>query len=235
MESFVFRTLSYWLGIGRGIDTKEQNFTMNETESVIVWLRKMESGDADAVEHLWERYFERLVGLANKRLGTAPRRDFDEEDVALSVFNSLNQCATKGRLTEVSGSEELWRILVTFTAQKVIDRMRSAQALKRGSGDVRGESVFRKSTGEEGQGIDAFFNSKPSPQILAEMDEDFACLLNALPSDDYRKIAVMRMEGYSNDEIGKSMSLTTRSIERKVQLIRKHWQEIAGATDEQVD
>ncbi len=47
---------------------------------------------------LWERYFEKLVLVARQQLLSGHRRVVDEEDVALGVFESLCNGATRGWL-----------------------------------------------------------------------------------------------------------------------------------------
>src|SRR4051812_26315558 len=53
------------------------------------WLRQRKEGDRSTTRELWQRYFARLVALARQRLRGAPRRAADEEDVALSAFDSF--------------------------------------------------------------------------------------------------------------------------------------------------
>src|SRR5207249_6675395 len=57
--------------------------------SVSAWIDRLKDGDPAAAQPLWERYFGRLVGLARDRLRGAARRAADEEDVALSAFDSF--------------------------------------------------------------------------------------------------------------------------------------------------
>jgi hypothetical protein len=59
------------------------------SNSVSQWIANLQLGDADAVQRLWDRYFEELVKFARERLGASPRQARDEEDVALSVFDSF--------------------------------------------------------------------------------------------------------------------------------------------------
>ena len=47
--------------------------------------------------------------------------------------------------------------------------------------------------------------------------------MDVLDSDTLRKIAQWKMEGYKNEEIADRLGLTRRSIERKLQWIRKVW------------
>ncbi len=48
-------------------------------------------------------------------------------------------------------------------------------------------------------------------------------LLDLLRDETLREIAVMRIEGYSVEEIATKLGIGMRSIERKLQLIRTKW------------
>jgi len=61
---------------------------------------------------LWERYFRRLVGLARKKLRAAPRRAADEEDVALSAFDSFCRGAKLDRFPQLHDRLDVWQLLV---------------------------------------------------------------------------------------------------------------------------
>ena len=91
---------------------------MRSSGSITRWLGQLKAGAADAVEPLWERYFRRLVGLARARLQGTPRRAADEEDVALSAFDSFCRGAEQGRFPQLLDRDNLWRLLVTITARK---------------------------------------------------------------------------------------------------------------------
>ena len=71
--------------------------------SVSRWIGPLQAGDPAAVQRLWERYFHRLVGLARAKLQNAPRRAADEEDVALSAFDSFCRNAGDGREMVAAG------------------------------------------------------------------------------------------------------------------------------------
>src|SRR5262245_32657004 len=62
---------------------------MSSEVSVTPWLRRLKAGDRGAAEPLWQVYCHRLIALARARLRDAPRRAADEEDVALSAFDSF--------------------------------------------------------------------------------------------------------------------------------------------------
>ena len=60
------------------------------------WISALKQGDQAAASGLWASYFRRLVGLARARLRDVPRRIADEEDVALSAFDSFCRRAQDG-------------------------------------------------------------------------------------------------------------------------------------------
>jgi hypothetical protein len=67
--------------------------------SVTRWIGALKAGDEAAAQQLWERYFVRMVGLARDKLRTGHRGDMgkDEEDAALSAFDSFCTGATRGK------------------------------------------------------------------------------------------------------------------------------------------
>jgi RNA polymerase sigma factor (sigma-70 family) len=196
--------------------------------SVTRLLGGLKAGDSDAARLLWERYFARLLQLAKKRLGGASRRIADEEDVAISVFDTLCRGAAEGRFTQLADRDDLWRLLIAITQQKAVDQIRRQVRAKRGGGEVRGDSVFMKLPAGDSsdEGFEAVLASDPTPEMLASMDEEYQRLLDLLRNDELRSIAVWRMEGYSNDEIAQRLGRTTRSVERKLKLIREKWSAI---------
>jgi DNA-directed RNA polymerase specialized sigma24 family protein len=193
---------------------------------VTEWMGRLQAGDDEAARQLWRRYFDRLVELARRRLGAAPRRVADEEDVALSVFRCLCHGAEHGQFTDLSGRDELWRLLVVLTEHKVIDQRRVATGQKRGGGHVRGDSAFpRAGDAEVPPGFDQYPGDAPTPEFLATLADEHELLMNSLTDERLRRIAEGKLLGYTNGEIAAQLGLTRRSIERKLQRIRELWSE----------
>ena len=80
---------------------------MEPEGSVSLWLDKLRAGDRAAAQPLWEHYFQRLVGLARKKLHDLPRRAVDEEDVALSAFDSFYRGAEQARFPSLHDRDDL--------------------------------------------------------------------------------------------------------------------------------
>src|SRR5262245_37262987 len=102
--------------------------------SVTRWLGQLQGGDPAAAQQLWERYFRRLVGLARQRLRGAPRRVADEEDVALSAFDSFCRNAEAGRFPHLLDRDGLWQLLVVITVRKATHLVRDQCRQKRCGG-----------------------------------------------------------------------------------------------------
>jgi DNA-directed RNA polymerase specialized sigma24 family protein len=120
-------------------------------------------------------------------------------------------------------------LLVTITARKALQLFRHQGRLKRGGGAVRGDSAFQAAPrdGEDEPGLEQFVGSEPTPEFAAQMAEECQRLLGQLSAGDLREVAVMKMEGYSNEEIAAKLGCVPRTIERKLALIRTLWEELA--------
>jgi DNA-directed RNA polymerase specialized sigma24 family protein len=193
-------------------------------DEITRWLEGLAEGDNAAVGEVWGRYYERLVRLARQKLGEGHRREADEEDVALSAFHSLCRGAAEGRFPQLDNRHDLWKLLVTITARKAGAQLRRAHRHKRGGGAVRGESVFIQADASNRPfGIDDVMGDEPTPELVAAITEQCDRLLAALGDDLLRRIALAKLEGYSNEEIAAQLDCVPRTVERKLARIREIW------------
>src|SRR5262249_44160402 len=102
--------------------------------SITQWLTPLKEGDHAAVQSLWERYFDRLVRLARGKLSGCRGLAADEEDVALSAFDSFCRAASAGRFPKLNDRDDLWRILVALTLRKAIHVRKYSTRARRGGG-----------------------------------------------------------------------------------------------------
>jgi DNA-directed RNA polymerase specialized sigma24 family protein len=153
-----------------------------------------------------------------------PRRAADEEDVALSAFASFCQAAEAGRFPQLTDRDDLWRLLMTITAHKAIDQTRQEGRTKRGGGRVRGESALAFGNPQDtDDGLAQVVGDSPTPEFAAMMAEECSLLLAQL-DDDLRRIALAKMEDYTNQEIAARLDCSVSTVERGLRLIRKIWQ-----------
>jgi DNA-directed RNA polymerase specialized sigma24 family protein len=189
-------------------------------------LSLLKSANTPAVaQEIWTRYFHRLAALARGKVRERTRRVTDEEDVALSAFDSFFRGVEQGRFPQLNDHDDLWQVLMVLTERKAIDAIRRQTAEKRGGGEVRGESVFLKPDGTaDHQGLEKAADSEPSPELVVQFAEECLAMLSRLQDAELQEVALLKMEGYTNDEIAQKLGRVTRSIERKLQTIRKIWE-----------
>ena len=197
----------------------------NYDVSITRLFDELKAGNPQAAEELWTVYFDRLVAVARKRLGKAPKRAADEDDIALSVFNDLCAGAARGNFAAHVRRDDLWHLLLHLTNRKLVKYVRRETRQKRGGGAVRGESVFlNPATGSAARGLDQIVRNEPTPVMLAALNEQHQRLLGILANETLRRIATWRMQGETNEDIAAKLKLSVRSVDRKLHLIRECWQ-----------
>ena len=121
-----------------------------EPESITLSYEMLRQGNNAAAKQIWTRFFDRLVNVARHEMQTANRRVADEEDVASIVLASLCSQAEKGQLPDILNRDDLWRMLLVRLRNEVVDHVRSDTRAKRGSGKVRGDSIWEQTLGLDG-------------------------------------------------------------------------------------
>jgi DNA-directed RNA polymerase specialized sigma24 family protein len=194
---------------------------MSDLGSVSLWLSHLKAGDRAAMQPLWERYFDQLVRLARKRLKGRPAGGADAEDVALSAFDSLFRGAQRERFPRLEDRHDLWQVLILLARQKAADLVKAEGRQKRGGGKVLPASALAGDSSAEDV-FAAKFGPEPTPEFAAEVAEQCRLRLDALP-ENLRQVALWKMEGYTNQEIGAKLDRSVATVERKLDLIRKIW------------
>ncbi len=203
-------------------DSESDNQPNHSISECLVLLKK---GDTYAQYEIWQRYHKRLVRLAYLNMKWMKRRVVDEEDVALSAFALFLQRAKEGRFPKLEDRHDLWQVLIMLTERRAVSQRRHQTAQKRGGDQVRGESGFDSPRGslESERGIEAVMDRDPPQAFIDCLCESVEERLNALGSDLQRKIAIAKMEGFTNAEISQRLNVSERTIERQLNLIRKTW------------
>ncbi len=196
-----------------------------EDGSITCWIDQLRAGDQAAAQPLWERCFQRLVGLARVKLRAGG--DSDEEDAARSAFQSFFQGAAQGRFPRLDDRHDLWRLLVTITARKAADQIERARSLKRGGGRLLDEAALDGPDPERRiGGLDQLPGPDPTPEFAAMVAEQYQRLLDLLGDEALRSIAVWKLEGYTVKEIAQRLDRSERMVAYKLGLIRLRWEEV---------
>ncbi len=188
---------------------------------VTVWLEQLKAGDSAAAGPLWAGYFARLVSLARARLRSIPRAAADEEDVALSAFDSFCRGAAEGRFPRLNDRDDLWQVLFVITTRKAIGLVRHETREKRGGKAVHAPASSDDSTPDP---LAAVADAGPPPELVAVVTEECARLLGRLGDGQLREVAIWKMEGYTNEEIAGKLGRSVPTVERKLAAIRAIWE-----------
>jgi DNA-directed RNA polymerase specialized sigma24 family protein len=196
--------------------------------SVTRWISDLKSGGDSAALQLWERYFERLVRLARKKLRNDRRARAveDEEDAALSAFDSFCRGVDRGRFPRLTDRDDLWRLLVVLTVRKALDQIERQGAARRG-GDHQGAESTPLDDGDDpgGDPLDRFLSNEPTPEFAAMVDERHRRLRDALGDAALCQVLDLRLEGYTREEIAERLGCAVSSVKRKLDIIRRTWLE----------
>lgn len=192
------------------------------------WIEQAKEGDSVATHQIWQHYYERLVRSVRGHLRGQNRGMSDEEDVVVSVFESFYRAAENGRFPELSGRDDLWRLLLRMSARKVVDKGRHDRRQRRGDG-LNVQSLH--ADGDDNAVIQVI-GDEPTPEMVLIMTESFEELLLHLGDGQLRDLALGKMEGYSNAELAERFECSERTIERRLHLIReKCLQELIDPND----
>lgn len=197
---------------------------MSSSGSVTMWIEAMKAGDALAAQRLWEGYFQKMVNLARHKMRGRPKGAADEEDMALSAFDSFCRGAAEARFPRLSDRHDLWELLVLLTARKICRLVQRERTQKRGGGAVQHMSALDKEDAAAWEVI----GPEPSPEFAAQLADECRRLLEKLGGDELRAVALAKMEGYTNAEIAGRLNVVERTVERRLSLIRKLWDEEEG-------
>ncbi len=194
-------------------------------DDITHWVSQLAQGDSLAAQNIWDRYYEKLVYSARKKLGDRPLPAADEEDVALSAFHSFCRGAAAGRFPQLNDRHDLWKLLVTITARKAVAHLRREHAQKRGGGAVRGESAFITEDAAPGcGGIDQVLGREPTPEFAVQVAEQCELMIGMLDDQSLRVVALLKLESYTNEEIARTLDCALGTVERKLSRIRKRWE-----------
>ncbi len=186
--------------------------------SITCWISRLRAGDVAAAQGLWELYFRPMVELARRRLGAVPRRAADEEDAALSAFNSFCAGARGGRFPRLADRHNLWPLLAAITDHKCADLVRREARLKRGG----------RLTAVPVSDFDQIAGRELPPEIAVQAAEELERRLVQLDragDPDLRPVALARLAGEPVTAIAARLGCVRRTVERKLNLIVRLWSE----------
>jgi RNA polymerase sigma factor (sigma-70 family) len=200
--------------------------------SVTICIRELLKPEGDreaAARQLWTRYFAEVARLIRPYLSR--RAAADEEDAALSAFNSLCNGAAAGLFPHLTNRDDLWRLLGTIARRKAMKQVRRERTAKRGGGEVIEEAALEVSGPSDiGTGLDELAISRePTPEFAAMVAEMWTQLLGRLDERQRRVAIATFIEGMTAREIGAELNRTRRWVMGQLNRIRSIFRELWDA------
>ena len=180
-----------------------QQFSNSDEEpnQDIILLEKFRNGDEEAATSLFHRYVRRIAHVAQKQCATELQSRLDSDDVIQSVFRTFFRRVATGQYQVPSG-EELWKLLVVITLNKIRSLGEHHRAAKR---DIRSTT--------SGEDWIAQSQDLHAGQELTELRLLIEEILNKLP-ETQQKMVQLRLEGHEFKEIAEQVGRSKRSVER---------------------
>jgi RNA polymerase sigma-70 factor (ECF subfamily) len=169
-------------------------------------IARFKAGSESAATELFDRYCERLMGLARRRIGQRMASRIDPEDVIQSAFRTFFSRVRNDEF-KFEGETDLFRLLVRLTVNKTLRQIAHHRAAKRDPG---------KETGQ-GTGEDDIFNQltagEPPPEVEVALLDEFERFLGRLQPFD-RKVLELKFHGHTTAEIAHELDSYERKIRR---------------------
>jgi RNA polymerase sigma-70 factor (ECF subfamily) len=191
-------------------------------DASLALVARWRTGDQNAATELFQRYAERLIGLARHNLSNRLSNRLDPEDVVQSVCRSFFAGARDGRYV-LQQSGDLWRLLVTITLNKLQDKCRRHTADKR--------SINREQNyGSEDSlfGIQAeVLAREPSPEEATALGDMLEQVMRPFEPPQRRMIE-LRLQGYPLDEIAADTGHCRHTVMRVLKRVRLQLEQLQG-------
>ena len=177
-----------------------------EPSSLSIWLNRLQKGDDTAIEEIYTRYSQKLTDYAANRIGANHLSVVDKDDVVSSVFRMIVQKSKQGSFPKLSSSTDLMPFLLSVVACKTIDHIRKEK---------------RKFLGLSFE--DVLEEKSLDPQMAAISAETISGLFHCLEKVVLKKIVKLKCEGKRNLEIAEEIGVSSKTVSRKLELIRRIW------------
>ncbi len=177
----------------------------SDNNSFLTFLERVRTGDQKAAEELVRMYEPEIRREVRLRLRDSRlRRDFDSVDICQSVMASFFVRAALGQY-DLQKPDELIRLLVTMTRNKLVSQVRKQQTQGR---DLR----RRDAAGQEKlQNI----AQGPTPSLLVANEELIQEFRKRMSPDEWR-IAERRTQGLAWDAIAAELGGTSEACRKQL-------------------
>lgn len=168
-----------------------------------------QAGSESAAKDLFDKYCERLLRLAKRRIGQRMASRFDPEDVVQSAFRTFFT-RVKNDEFEFASENDLFKLLVRLTVRKTLRRIQYHRA------DKRNPEV---EAGHPADGTELFArvaSHEPSAEMEVALLDEFERFVGQLPDLD-RQVLELKVQGFSTVEIADRLGTYDRKVRRIIE------------------
>jgi len=174
-------------------------------------IAAFKAGSESAATELFDRYCEKLMRLARKRIGKRMASRIDPEDVLQSAFRTFFSRVRNDEFT-FEGQHDLFKLLVRLTVNKTLRQVAHHRAAKRDPAREAGQGA------EDDDLLARLTADDPTPEVELALLDEFEKLLSRLPEFD-QKVLELRFEGYSTAEIAQRLGSYERKVRRVLERV----------------
>ncbi len=151
--------------------------------------------------------------------------------MALSAINSVCEEIQNGRYPQLGDRDDLWKLLVCVARFKASDQQKRQRRQKRGGGRVVSEAELAAELDtpcpldriDTTTLISQTVQEEPTPEFAAIVAEEYARRLERLGDPGLRRIAELKLAGYTNQEIADEIGRSLRTTLLRIEKIRTIW------------
>lgn len=167
---------------------------------------RLRNGEDDAATEFYDRYVKRVFGLVHQQMAEHLRASMQPEDIVQSVFKSIFRGLTTGDY-DAPPSGSLWQLVAIVAVHKVRKNARRRMADKRDDRRTQSLNAF--------EDFDTASNSSPE-----EFESAIREAIEGLKPLE-QEVVVLRVQGFSVEEISSKLERSRRGIERTLHAIRE--------------
>jgi RNA polymerase sigma-70 factor (ECF subfamily) len=176
-------------------------------------MARLRQGDEEAARLIFQRFANRLIGLARHRLDERIRQKVGPEDVMQSVLKSFFLRQAAGQY-ELASWDSLWSLLTVITLRKCGHQVERFQAACR---DVRREANL--TTGDSAAATWQAIAREPTPTEATLLAETMEQLFAGLSPDD-RCIVELTLQGHTRSEVSALAGVAERTVYRCLERVK---------------
>jgi RNA polymerase sigma factor (sigma-70 family) len=182
--------------------------------------QEIQAGSESAAKELFDKYCERLMRTAKRRIGQRMASRFDPEDVIQSAFRTFFKRVKNDEFT-FEQEEDLFKLLVRLTVRKTLRQVVHHKAAKRSTDKEHTDSS------EDSHLLSQLSGAEPTPDMEVTLLDEFEKLMNSLNPQE-RQVVEMKLQGFSTVEIAEKLG----SYDRKIRRILERVETIAQGNSE---